>query len=296
MPIQRLKRILTVLTKTTTLYSLTEKHGSTAKNKHGQSHGTTQSLITNSPSHIFAEVWIKPTLADRMPYETAIIPPVRAGWIESELDFEYDHEGEGKGGFEATGVHEWQFDMGAYDDLTGLHIGGDCPYVAQENGHSLRIVTDYKWNHSTYNNEDSYTLSIEEVAYRGTTRQKKVYWTMGGYYELDKNLRVERIGQEPQQYAYRERSDEHIPHRKVADIKEYVGYTGEQVVRKLHTGVLGPTVCSRLDDLIQADSPDDAIQPETYQQSTDSSPTSADDLRVSTTDSQDSQFSEKTDD
>jgi hypothetical protein len=196
---------------------------------------------------------------------TAIIPPVRAGTIESCIDFEYDHEDDGYGGFTATGEHTWQFDSRAYHELTGLDLGGDYPWVKQENGHSLRIVTEYRWSHSTYNG-DSYTLTIEEVAYRGSTSRDEVYWTRGGYYRLDENLRVKRVGEERQQYHYRERTDEEIPHREITDLEGHVAYSGEQFTRKLHSGILGTTLSHRLDDLIQADSPDEAIRPDTYQQ------------------------------
>jgi len=208
---------------------------------------------------------------------TAIIPPVRAGTMESTLNIEYDHENNGYGGFTATGEHVWQFDSRAYHEMTGLDLGGNYPYVHQENGHSLRIVTEYTWYHSTYDDEDSYTLSIEEVAYRGTTRRENVYWTKAGYYDLDETLHVERVGQERQQYAYRERSEEDVPHRDVTDLDGHVAYSGEQLVRKLHSGILGTTLAHRLDDLIIADSPDSAIRPDTYQQNANTSPSPADD-------------------
>lgn len=208
--------------------------------------------------------------------DDAIIPPVRAGSIESELTVDYG-DSYGKS-FTATGEHNWTFDLFAYADITGLDEGPDYPYVAQANGHTLRIETDYTWNHRVYNGEERNTLSFEEVAYRGTTRRETVYWTRCGYYDLDPSLKVTRVGNERQQYKYRERAEKDIPHKKPYDLSNYTAYDGEQMVRKLHTGVLGPTVGAELAELIEMDSPDHAVRYDEYQHpNTEDSPTPADD-------------------
>lgn len=200
-----------------------------------------------------------------MPNEEIIIPPVRAGEIESELSFEYDHDRLGDGGFEAVGEHSWTFDWRAYCDHTGLDLGGDYPYVPQENGHTLRIRTEYRWTVS----DSKYTLSIEQKAVRGVTSIDDVFYTRCGYYRLDDELNVVRSKQERQQYRYRERADEDIPHRDVFDLDGVSVDSGEQLVWGLHSGRFGPCIHDQLATLIKYDSPDDAVTPDEYSHATD---------------------------
>lgn len=197
-----------------------------------------------------------------MAYDVAIIPPVRTGTIESSIDFEYDHSNTTC--FEATGTLEWNFDLGAYYELTGLDIGGDYPYVSQEGNYPLRIVTEYSWMHSDYNDKESYTLSIEEVAYSGNTRREFIHWTQNGGYDLDENMCVTRTYNDRQQYRYRT-ADVSVEHRDIPQLEGHIAYDGEQFVRKLHSGVLGPTNGQRLFDLLKADSPDNALTVEQYE-------------------------------
>jgi len=204
-----------------------------------------------------------------------VIPPVQAGTTNSELSFEYDHDQHGVGGFEATSTHAWTFDSRDYHELTDLDIGSDYPYVHQENGHSLRIVTEYDWYHSTFHDEETYTLEMEQWAYRGTTSRKSVYWTRSGSWRLDESLTIGDPQTGRQQYHAREtyaksssdKSDEDdtIPH-----FGPYRGLDGETVtsgpslVRKLHAGVLGLSVAQQFRDILEADSPDDAIPVSEY--------------------------------
>lgn len=199
-----------------------------------------------------------------MPHEDSIIPPVRTGEISSELDIEYDHEQCGEGGFEATSVHRWQFDSRQYFNLTDLDLGQNYPYVHQENGHTLRIVTDYRWSHSTYNNEDKYTLSLEQKAVRGSTSIHTTYWTRCGYYRFDEDLSHVRTGEEKQQYRIRE-GDVDVLHHSPYGLKGHVVASGEQLVRKLHSGILGPPLFDQFHNLLVMDSPDDALTVDEYQ-------------------------------
>lgn len=198
-----------------------------------------------------------------MPHEDSIIPPVRAGEINSSLEINYDHEQCGEGGFEATSVHRWQFDSRQYFNLTGLDLGQNYPYVHQENGHALRIVTDYRWSHSTYNGEDKYTLSFEQRAVRGSTNIHTTYWTRCGYYRFDEDLNHTRMGAEKQPYRIRE-SDVDVDHHLPYDIGDHIAYSGEQLVRKLHSGILGPTLAAQFNLLLEMDSPDDALTVDEY--------------------------------
>lgn len=198
--------------------------------------------------------------------DATIIPPVRAGEVTSSLDIEYEHEQNGRGGFEAKSVHEWTFDSRQYIRLTGLDLGADYPWVPQENGHTIRIVTDYKWYRSTYHDEPTYTLSMEQYAYRGTTKRDSVYWTRAGYWRLNEDKEVGEPQTERQPYHARETDDEDIPHfGPIRGLTGYVATSGEQLVRQLHSGSVGLTVRQQLRDALEADSPDDAITVGEYQ-------------------------------
>ncbi len=194
--------------------------------------------------------------------DDAVIPPVRAGTIDEELSFEYNHGDYGKGGFTADGVLAWQFDLGAYADYTGMDIGGEYPYVAQANGHQLRVVTEYTWMYSTYS--ESYSLGVEQIAYRGTTTRDDVFWTMGCDYSMDESLTVEGVRQEQQRYRIRE-SDDEIDHKAPPrDVMGMAFDSGEAFVRALHSGRVGPTVEEQLEACLRRDSPDGATPASTY--------------------------------
>lgn len=207
----------------------------------------------------------------------AVIPPVRAGTIEHSIDVEYDHYQGGEGGFEATGEHAWEFDLTAYADLTGMDIGDDYPYVAQENGHTLRITTDYRWRHSTLHDVDNYTLGIETIAWRGTTSYDDIFWTMGGYYDLDEDLEVVKVAEEKQEYRIRDHYDEDVPHHSPHDVGRETFHSGEQFVYALHSGRLGPSPHDQLQRLIEADSPDEAQPVDAFEGNLQDSPAPADD-------------------
>jgi hypothetical protein len=199
--------------------------------------------------------------------DDTVIPPVEAGQIESSLEFEYDHERYGDGGFEATGEHAWTFDTSAYHAHTGLDIGADLPYVAQANGHTLRIVTEYVWMHSEYNGT-SYSLGVKQTAYRGTTSYDAVYWTRWAHYKLEplndsSELIITRCSDEKQRYRMRE-SEKDVPHKGALDLTDIAVENSMQFVRDLHNGVWGEEVRDQLQALIVADSPDDARPADTY--------------------------------
>jgi len=194
-----------------------------------------------------------------MPYDNAIIPPVRAGTIESSLEFEYDENG-----FNAVGEHCWMFDGGAYADRTGLDLGRDYPYVRQENGHTLRIRTEYSWGEYERDGEKRYSLDIEQEAVRGITSIDTVFYTRCGYYRLDSELNITRSGEERQQWRVRERIDKDIPHYDTPDLDGLTVDNGEQLVRGLHNGRWGPTVEKQLHDVIVRDCPDDALSVDEY--------------------------------
>lgn len=198
--------------------------------------------------------------------DATVIPPVRAGEIGSCIEFEYDHHQLGRGGFEAHSRHEWTFDSKAYTSLTDLGLGSDHPYVHQENGHTLRIVTEYRWSKSTFHDEPTYTLSMEQYAYRGTTKRDSVYWTRAGYWRLNEDREVGEPQTERQPYHARETYDRDIPHfGPIRGLTGYVATSGEQLVRQLHSGSVGLTVRQQLRDALEADSPDDAVTVGEYQ-------------------------------
>jgi hypothetical protein len=192
----------------------------------------------------------------------SVIPPVRAGKINSSLDFEYDHHQYGEGGFKATGVHEWTFDLSAYTELTGLDIGADLPYVEQENGHSLRIVTEYKWMFSDVGGE-SYTCNVESKAMRGSY-SPEYYFTRAGHYQFDGEKELEKTVDERQPHIMARDSDD-IEHFPIWTVNVEDVHSGEEFVRGLHNGVYGPPVRARLHDLLVTDSPPDADTVDVYQ-------------------------------
>jgi hypothetical protein len=194
----------------------------------------------------------------------SVIPPVRAGKINSSLDFEYDHHQYGEGGFKATGVYEWTFDIDAYVELTGLDIGADNPYVEQTNRHTLRITTDYTWMYSDYNG-DSYTCNVESkaMATKGTP-SPTYYFTRAGHYRFDGGKKLEKTVTERQPHVMARDEDE-IDHRPIHTVGVESVHSGEEFVRGLHNGVYGPPVRARLHDLLVADSPPDADTVDVYQ-------------------------------
>jgi len=206
-------------------------------------------------------------------HDPTVPPPVEAGSVSSSVELEYDHEHLGDGGFEATGTHEWQFDSSAYHEHTGLSLGSNNPNVHQENGHTLRIETAYRFSHSTYGGEDSYTLFIEEIAYRGYHSREKVFWTRGGYYEFDEDFVLTRVEKERQQYPVPERIDYEIPHHSPYIIPEEIyPPQGEDLVYAIHGGQYGAHLDGRVHDLLVHDTPDDAVCVETYKQQCDELP------------------------
>jgi hypothetical protein len=210
----------------------------------------------------------------------SVIPPVRAGKINSSLDFEYDHHQYGEGGFKATGIHEWTFDFDAYVELTGLDIGADHPWVVQENGHTLRIVTEYQWMYSDYNG-DSYTCNVESKAMRGSY-SPEYYFTRAGHYQFDGEMVLEKTVDERQPHIMARDSNEieHFPiwtvnvdgsqsESSITDASSETSavesvHSGEEFVRGLHNGVFGPPVRARLHDLLVEDSPTDAVPVHEY--------------------------------
>jgi hypothetical protein len=208
-----------------------------------------------------------------MSEQPTIIPPVEAGNVESTVSINYQHDRNGAGGFEARTEHTWTFDHEPYHALTGLSLGGDCPVVHQANGHVLRVITDYKWTHSSLNG-DSYILGIEAKGVKGTHRYTH-YWTMSGFYDLERTdddqldgLVVTNVGTERQAYRQRQ-ADREIPHEQPQDIRGEVVQSGEQLVYKLHHGLLGSSPQAKLQRLIEMDSPDEAIPVSEYTETTE---------------------------
>jgi hypothetical protein len=163
--------------------------------------------------------------------DETITPPVRAGALASSLEIEYNREQYGEGGFTATGVHEWTFDSMEYYHLTGVDVSE--AYVPQENGHSLRVVTEYTWMRSEYNGT-SYTLNVETKGMRGS-HSPTYYFTRAGHYRIEGDLPAEitRTSHDKQPFRQRESDADHF---NIAVLTGHTVEDGETFVRRLHNG------------------------------------------------------------
>jgi hypothetical protein len=197
-----------------------------------------------------------------MSYDTAVIPPVRAGKVQSSIDFDYSGHEDGES-FSAHGSHEWTFDSRTYYKQTGLDIGGDYPYVRQENGHTLEVHTDYEWMASEIHDTPNYTLSIERYGVSHRRGAPNCYYVQNGYYRLDEDFTIVSQSNERAPYVVRESNNDtkvFSPHPLVGESFD----SGETAVRAIHSGTVGPSVLGRLHDVLVYDSPEDAIIADTY--------------------------------
>ena len=182
--------------------------------------------------------------------EKAVIPPVQAGTINSSIDINY---GSQRGVCEALSHHEWTFDSSAYAQQTGLDIGKNYPYVAQENGHVLAVVTEIR---VAERSNGGYTVWVEQEAVRGLTSYNDVFWSANGGYDLDENLAVEDIFNERQQYKYREKE---IPQRDVLTEGMISFNSLEDMIYHLHNNP-HQYIYDTLQEIIEMDSPDHALK------------------------------------
>lgn len=193
--------------------------------------------------------------------DETIIPPVRAGTLESSLEIEYDHEQYGKGGFTGTGVHEWTFDGMEYYKLTDVDVSE--AYVPQENGHSLRVVTEYTWMRSEYNGT-SYTLNVETKGMRGS-HSPTYYFTRTGHYRIEGDLPAEinRTAHDKQPFRQRESETDHFD---ITVLTGHIVEDGETFVRRLHNGEWGNVETPReeIQLLLDYDTPVDALTVEQF--------------------------------
>ena len=181
--------------------------------------------------------------------EKAVIPPVQAGSVNSSIDINY---GSQRGVCEARSRHEWTFDHSAYSQQTGLSIGADHPYVAQENGHVLAVVTEIR---VAERSNGGYMVWVEQEAVRGLTSYNDVFWSANGGYDLDENLAVEDIFNERQQYKYREKE---IPQRDVLTEGMISFNSLEDMMYHLHNNP-HESIYDTLQEIIEMDSPDHAV-------------------------------------
>lgn len=206
--------------------------------------------------------------------DDTVIPPVEAGTIESTVSVDYDVDRlQITDGFTATGEHVWEFDLDAYVRATGLDLGADYPRVPQENGHSLRLVTDYRFSESDYLDETTYTLIIEQRGFRGTTRRDEMFFTRCGYYRLDSAMVVGEGQPDRQPYQERVQINRDVPHFDPYELQAPKVSSGEELVYGLHSGRFGPPVHERLAELIGFDSPAEAVPVEHIDQQSDSETT-----------------------
>ena len=184
--------------------------------------------------------------------EKAVIPPVQAGSVNSSIDINY---GSQRGVCEARSRHEWTFDHSAYAQQTRLDIGKNYPYVAQENGHVLAVVTEIR---VAERSNGGYTVWVEQEAVRGLTSYNDVFWSANGGYDLDENLAVEDIFNERQQYKYREKE---IPQRDVLTEGMISFNSLEDMIYHLHNNP-HESIYETLSEIIEMDSPDHALKAE----------------------------------
>jgi len=182
--------------------------------------------------------------------EKAVIPPVQAGSVNSSIDINY---GSQRGVCEARSRHEWTFDHSAYSQQTGLSIGADHPYVAQENGHVLAVVTEIR---VAERSNGGYMVWLEQEAVRGLTSYNDVFWSANGGYDLDENLAVEDIFNERQQYKYREKE---IPQREMKTAPQISFESIEAFIYHLHNNP-HESIYETLQEIIEMDSPDHALK------------------------------------
>ena len=182
--------------------------------------------------------------------EKAVIPPVQAGSVNSSIDINY---GSQRGVCEARSRHEWTFDINAYAQQTGLDIGKNYPYVAQENGHVLAVVTEIR---VAERSNGGYTVWVEQEAVRGLTSYNDVFWSKSGGYELDETLVVEDIFNEKQQYKYREKD---VPQREMKTAPQISFESIETFIYHLHNNP-HKSIYDTLQEIIEMDSPDHALK------------------------------------
>jgi len=202
------------------------------------------------------------TVATPMTDNQPIIPPVRAGRVQSSIDFDYSGYKDEES-FSAHGVHKWEFDYDAYYQQTGLDLGRDYPYVHQENGHTLEVQTDYTWMRSTLHDKHSYTLSVEQYGISHKRSAPNCYYVQNGSYRLDDNCVV--VSQQDERAPYRVRkSDTDIDVRSPRKLIDERFKNGEDAVRAIHSGTVGASVLGKLHEVLVYDSPDDAVTADTY--------------------------------
>jgi len=210
----------------------------------------------------------------------SVIPPVEAGTINSSIEIEYSaSRGDASRGsasqnsepipnvIEATNDYAWQFDSSAYFEHTGLDIGGEYPYVAQENGHTIRVVTDLRVDYYESSSNDPYTVAVEQKAVRGTTHWE-YFWTRNGFYDLNEELEVTNTYQERQ--PYRQRNSD-IPHYELPNLDRVEFESTEDIVYSILHGRYGSSMKELLQEAIEMDSPDEAIPASQYNFTTESS-------------------------
>lgn len=197
-----------------------------------------------------------------------VIPPVEAGTVNTEIEYEWDRRGyRGDYHLRARARHDWTFDAMAYHQLTGLDIGADYPYVPQENGHTLSVIREFR---ITEGSDGGYSVRITEKAVRGVTSYDDIFYHNEGSYDVENGYVT---------YTYVDNGDLGRPSEKddrnpaasegtargLPDLGDaYNGSSPRQFVRNYHHGeVIGvPSVEDQLRDVIEMDSSDDAVHAE----------------------------------
>lgn len=204
-----------------------------------------------------------------MPSETTIRPPVTAGNLTSRIKLKHDHSINRADQKQATALHEWTFDLWAYSHATGLDLGAEYPWVPQENGHVLAVRRDVTWTPeangtTTSSDETWYTVFVKED---WMVRQHTADTVRHCEYHVHVNGDGCVSGVDDEAFSYdgtpRDRAD---PMRIDLQEGHYVG-DPMQFTRRLHFGFApwAEPPEEQIEYLIDADTPDDGVDPEEYE-------------------------------
>jgi hypothetical protein len=214
-------------------------------------------------------------------HDDTVIPPVAAGTLSSSIELEHKHDINRDDTKRVTARHEWTFDSFAYNYHTGLHLGADYPYVPQENGHTLIVHRDCKYNPADAETDDDrwYRLSVEETWRTDARSGPTVHYS---HYHIDVDKDGHIVDFDDEAFRYNGERNERYDPRRGGEIFEG-SYAGDpmQLVRALHFGTqpFGESVDEQIRYLLEADSPDDAVPAAEYDNTDriDERPASADD-------------------
>jgi len=201
--------------------------------------------------------------------DETLIPPVEAGEIDSRINIKHKQR---SNGLSVSSVHTWNFDSSAYHAMTGLDLGTQYPHVPQENGHSLKYVSDMN---VTRFDDGSYRIMVEAKAVRGTTSYR-YFWTTNGGYEITNDGVVTDSFGERQPWRQAE-ADREIPHNEVHPLTDMDFADIYETLYHIHQYPEGNTIRETMKSIITEDSPDEAVTLFEYRQpNTTASPQNAD--------------------